>query len=82
MYKKNKIKKEEDFPSPSFHLFLYIELEALYASWSSLFGTWQVLEGRDGNFLAHIHDAEVWEVGTLFGLPVSALLQVKHLVEC
>ena len=81
MYKKQN-KKEEDFPSPSFHLFLYIELECLHAAWSTLLGTWQVLEGRDGNFLAHIHDAEMWEVGTLLGLPVSALLQVKHLVEC
>ena len=59
-----------------------IELECLHATRSSLLGTWQVLEGRDGNLLAHIHDAEVWEVGALFGLPISTLLQVEHLVEC
>ena len=62
-------------------LLLHEELDAFHASRCTLLSTWQILEGRNGHLLAHIHDAEMWEIGSLLSLPIGTLLEVEHLVE-
>ena len=61
-------------------LSIEINLVVLHAARSTLLGTGQIFEGRNGLLATQIDDDEVGQRSTLLGLPVGGFLQVINLV--